>query len=68
MIKANNNIVEDSLLGSVLVRNCTPSFVVHTTLEMSISLIAECKPECNAAMKFNDDCRSLLFAEIKVKE
>ena len=55
-------------MGSMLVRNCIPSFVVHTTLEMSTSLVAECNPECNAAMKFSDDCRSLLFAEIKVKE
>ena len=37
-----NNIVEVSLIGSVLVRSCVPSFVVHTTLVMSDSLLTEC--------------------------
>ena len=58
-----NNIVEVSLFGSVLVRSCVPSFVVHTTLVMSDSLLTE----CNAAMKISYDCPSLLFPDMAVK-
>ena len=62
-LPATLNTVEDYLLGRVLVRSCVPSFVVHTTLVMSNSLLAE----CNAAMKFSHDCPSLLFEDMAVK-
>ena len=52
----------DLIFGSVLVRNCVPTFVVHTALVISnIS-----RNGCNAAITFGNHCSSLLFADIIV--
>ena len=50
------------ILGSVLVRNCVPTFVVYTTLVMS-----NVSPNgCSAAITFSNHCSSLPFTDIIV--